>query len=146
MTKYLKMLAFAAVVTGAISCSKDDDDDNNPTIVNFSGNLTGAAEVPGNASAATGAAVASYNDDTNILTVTTTFTGLTPTMAHIHKGAAGVSGGVVFPITDLASPMLLTTTALTAQQEADLKANLYYVNIHTAAYVDGEIRGQLIKQ
>lgn len=140
------MLAIAALVTGTISCSKDDDDNPPSNIINFTATLNGAAEVPANASSATGTATATYNDNTNILTVTTNYTGLTPTMAHIHKGAVGVSGGVVFPITDLTSPMVLTTAALTAEQEADLKANLYYINIHTAAFVDGEIRGQLIKQ
>jgi hypothetical protein len=32
---------------------------------------------------------------------------------------------------------------LNAEQEADLKAGLYYVNLHSATYTDGEIRGQL---
>ncbi|MNR54273.1 CHRD domain protein [compost metagenome] len=33
---------------------------------------------------------------------------------------------------------------LSASQEADLLANLYYVNLHSAASTGGEIRGQLI--
>ena len=65
----------------------------------------------------------------------------------IHKGAVGVPGGVVFgfpaPIT---SPIDYTSVALDSTQQADLNANMYYVNIHSAAYPGGEIRGQLIKQ
>jgi hypothetical protein len=37
----------------------------------------------------------------------------------------------------------LENFALTSQEEADLKNGLYYVNIHSDAYPDGEIRGQL---
>jgi hypothetical protein len=146
MKKYLSMLAFAALVTGTISCSKDDDDNPPNNIINFSSTLSGGVEVPANPSTATGTATATYNDNTNILTVTTTYSGMTATAAHIHKGAVGVSGDVVFPFTSLTSPMVLTTAALTAQQEADLKANLYYINIHSALYAGGEIRGQLIRQ
>ena len=146
MKKYLQMFGVAALLTGAISCSKDDDDTPPSNIINFSATLNGAAEVPATPSTATGSATATYNDNTNILTVTTTYTGMTVSAAHIHKGAVGVAGDVVFPITDLLSPMVLTTTALTAEQEADLKANLYYINLHSATYATGEIRGQLIKQ
>lgn len=146
MKKYLQMFGVAALLTGAISCSKDDDDAPPSNIINFSATLNGAAEVPATPSTATGTATATYNDNTNILTVTTTYTGMTVSAAHIHKGAVGVAGDVVFPITDLLSPMVLTTTALTAEQEADLKANLYYINLHSATYATGEIRGQLIKQ
>ncbi len=146
MKKYLQMFGVAALLTGAISCSKDDDDAPPSNIINFSATLNGAAEVPATPSTATGSATATYNDNTNILTVTTTYTGMTVSAAHIHKGAVGVAGDVVFPITDLLSPMVLTTTALTAEQEADLKANLYYINLHSATYATGEIRGQLIKQ
>lgn len=146
MKKYLRIFAVAALVTGAISCSKDDDDAPASNMINFTATLNGAAEVPATPSTATGSATATYNDNTNILTVTTTYTGMTPTAAHIHKGAVGVAGDVVFAITDLVSPMVLTTVALTAEQEADLKANLYYINLHSATYATGEIRGQLIKQ
>jgi hypothetical protein len=32
---------------------------------------------------------------------------------------------------------------LNAEQVTDLKAGLYYVNLHSATYPNGEIRGQL---
>jgi hypothetical protein len=72
---------------------------------------------------------------------------MTATASHIHKGAVGVSGDVIFGFTPpITSPISYTSVALDATQEADLNANLYYVNIHSTAFPAGEIRGQLIKQ
>ena len=72
---------------------------------------------------------------------------MTVTAAHIHKGSVGIAGGVVFPFTaPITSPINYTSVALDATQEADLNANMYYVNVHSAANPGGEIRGQLIKQ
>ena len=138
----ITMLSFSI-----ISCSKDDDPAPPNPNVTFLATINGASEVPANASAATGNATATFNKDTKILTLTVNYTGLTVTNAHIHKAVVGVSGGVIFPIAaPYASPLSLTTIALTADQETDLNANLYYVNLHSAAFPGGEIRGQLIKQ
>lgn len=130
-----------------VSCSNSDDNPTptpTPVIVTFNATLNGASEVPANASTATGTATGSYNKTTKILTVNITYSGITPSMGHIHVGAVGVSGPVVFPFTDLMSPFSYTTPALSAAQETDLLANLYYVNLHTTAFPAGEIRGQLV--
>ncbi len=95
-------------------------------------------------SAAQGSVSGKFNNSTKILTVQVSYLGLTPTIWHIHKGAAGVAGPVVFDLgKTFVSPFSFSTSALTAEQEADLKAGLYYVNIHSAAAPNGEIRGQL---
>ena len=127
------------------SCNKDDDKPN-PN-VNFAATLNGASETPANASTATGTATGTYNTNTKILTLTITYSGLTPTAGHIHKGAVGVPGDVVFPFTSVAtSPISFTSRALTAAEEGELMAGNYYVNLHSAAFPGGEIRGQLLKQ
>lgn len=148
MKKIFKFLLVFAMATIFFACKKDDDPVVPNPNINFTATINGASEVPSNASTATGTATAVFNNDTKILTCSVTFTGVTATNAHIHKGAAGVSGGVIFPFTaPFTSPLNLTTaTPLTQAQEDDLKANLYYVNIHSAAFPAGEIRGQLIKQ
>ena len=129
------------------ACDKDEDNQT-PVTTNFAGTLSGANETPPNASSATGTISFTFNSDTKILSGTVTYSGLTPVAAHIHKAPAGEPGSVVFPLgeSSLASPISFTSTPLDATQEADLMANLYYVNIHTAAYPDGEIRAQLAKQ
>lgn len=102
-----------------------------------------------NTSTGTGTTLLTYNLETKIFTLAVTYAGLTgaATNAHIHKGVAGVSGPVVFPFASpFTSPILYTSPVLTADQQTDLMAGSYYVNIHTAAYTGGEIRGTLIKQ
>lgn len=138
----IKFLALVSMLI--ISCKKTTVNTQN-FYVAFKATLNGASETPANSSAATGTASATYNLNTRVLLVNVTYTGLTATMAHIHKGAVGVGGGIIFTITNLASP-INTSFTLDAAQEADLLANLYYVNIHSAAYINGEIRGQLVKQ
>jgi len=148
MKVLFSLLAATALTLGTVSCDKDDDDNPPPPNPNttFTATLDGASEVPANASTATGTATLVFNNDTKTFTIAVNHTIATPTDAHIHVGAAGVSGPPVFPFITFTSPITYTSVALTTDQEADLMANLYYVNIHTAAFTGGEIRGQLIKQ
>jgi hypothetical protein len=96
-------------------------------------------------SKATGTINGSFNPTTKILTLTINYKYMTPTSWHIHKGAVGVAGPVVFDLgTSFTSPFVYTSMALTTEQEADLKAGLFYVNIHSKIAPSGEIRGQLI--
>ena len=142
MKNLLRFFAISIFVLAITSCSKNDD---GPSVTTFNATLNGANEVPANNSAATGTAVLSFNNTTKILSVTVTHNLASPAAGHIHMGASGTNGGVIFPFSSLTSPIAYTSIALTTAQEADLKANLYYVNLHSAAFTGGEIRGQLIK-
>lgn len=116
----------------------------------FKATLSGANERPTpNTSPATGSSTLIFNNDTKTFTVTTTYSGLTAaaTGGHIHRGDATVSGPVIFPFTNVTvSPIVYTSAALSAADEADLRAGNFYVNIHSSLNPGGEIRGQLIKQ
>jgi hypothetical protein len=46
---------------------------------------------------------------------------------------------------NLASPISGTAT-LDDQKATDLQAGMWYFNVHTAKFPDGEIRGQVTKQ
>ena len=131
-----------------ISCKKKTEEVPVVTTVNFAATINGANEVPTNASTATGAMTGSFDKVSKILTLSFTYTGITATNMHIHKGAAGVSGGVLFGLSSapFSSPVAYTSPALSPGQEDSLMTNLYYINIHSATFPGGEIRGQITKQ
>ena len=116
----------------------------NPTAM--TARLAGSSEVPAVTSDASGMVEASLDSDNQVLTWKITYSGLSgaATVAHFHGPAmAGHSAGVVVPIPgSLASPITGSAT-LTPSQAADLIAGKWYVNLHTAANPNGEVRGQV---
>jgi hypothetical protein len=69
------------------------------------------------------------------------------TQSHIHVGAAGVSGDVVVPL-DVDGFSGSTQGCVEGQDKALLAKIIanpagYYVNVHTADYKPGAVRGQL---
>jgi len=138
MKKFTLLALF--LMTLVMGC-KDDEEMMADTVVTAT--LSGTAEVPANASASTGKVGGTFNEETKMLMLNITYTGFTPVAWHIHKAAAGVNGGVIFNLgTTFSTPFMFMQT-LDAAQESDLKAGLYYVNLHSATYPNGEIRGQL---
>jgi hypothetical protein len=131
----------------------------NATTFTLSAILNGAQETPPVATPGTGTLTGSYDDVTNALSWSGTFTGLVAgtTDAHFH-GPAGVGAGPaavrepmtagsgdVFPIgvTSGSFSGSATSVTISASDEAELLAGLWYVNIHTSAFPGGEIRGQV---
>ena len=116
----------------------------------FTAGLEGAQEVPPNGSTGKGTAVLSLTPSG--LRFELTVDGLTGpiTGAHIHRAPTGSNGPVVRDI----QPEFVGTTgtglwrmddasALTADLVAALIAGDLYINVHTAAFPGGEIRGQI---
>ena len=106
--------------------------------------LTGAEEVPPVSTAATGAGTIKVNDDMTVSGSVTT-KGIEVVAAHIHSGAVGKNGPPVIPL-EQTSPGVWSVPAgskLTADQYKTFKAGELYVNVHSAAHKDGELRGQL---
>ena len=147
MKRSIIYFGFLLFFAGFISCDKGKDPVPTPyPYISFVATLNGASEVPANASAASGTATLNFNTTTKIFTILVTYSGFTSTAAHIHQGATNIAGPVIFGFTPFASPINYTSVALDATQEANLMTNQFYVNVHSAAFPGGEIRGQLIKQ
>ena len=116
----------------------------------FEASLSASQEIPAAASSGAGQAEVKFNENTSMLSWKVTYSGLSgaATAGHIHGPAAmGQNAGVVIPFTgSMDAQPIMGEKAITAAQYADLAAGLYYVNIHTARFPGGEIRGQLRKR
>ena len=109
--------------------------------------LTAADETPPTVSKGTGTVDATYDPDTKTLTWTIEYKDLTGpvTAAHFHGPATvGEKAAPVVPIEAPYDSPIKGSATLTDQQYADLSKQLWYFNLHTAKYPDGEVRGQVL--
>lgn len=106
--------------------------------------LSGGNEVPPVATAASGDARFTVDRDGRIQGKLTT-RGVAATAAHIHEAAAGSNGPVIIPLARTAENewSLPPGARLSDAQFGSYRAGRLYVNVHSAAYPGGEIRGQL---
>ena len=109
--------------------------------------LSGSEEAPGpGADKGAGSAELAFDSDKGQVCYTLTASGTdTPTMAHIHKGAVGVPGPVVVPLTAPANGSAKGCAPVATDVISAIMAmpSDYYVNVHTAAFPKGAMRGQL---
>ena len=106
--------------------------------------LSASQEVPQNSS--NGRGTAKIDLDGSRLKWTIEYSGLSGpvTAGHIHGPAMmGANAGVVIPFTGSMASPIVGSAEVTAAQIADMKAGMYYINLHTAANPGGEIRGQI---
>jgi hypothetical protein len=138
---FRKMVFIGIVQLVAVSCQSEE----NASEVVFSVRLEGKNLVPANATAALGQVEAVYDREKKILSYTITYSGITPNAWHIHREAIGNNSPLVFNLgTTFMSPYKNQTVVLTAAQEADLLKGLWYLDIHSALFAAGEVRGQLL--
>lgn len=109
--------------------------------VDFNFGLNGAESPSGSTNFGRAHIVRNLDDS---LTYEVEVTGFSATVAHIHVAPPGVNGPVVFPLTGGPTVFAGTTPPLTAAELADLNAGNYYVNVHSAAFPGGEVRGQIL--
>ncbi|MBK5275914.1 MAG: CHRD domain-containing protein [Desulfuromonadales bacterium] len=110
--------------------------------------LSGANEVPPNASTASATAVLAMNPLTRQVSGFIESTGITGIAAHFHSGAAGVNGPVVVPLVETPIGSGLWTvpagSVITAAQAALFNIGSLYYNVHSTLFPGGEIRGQIV--
>jgi len=108
--------------------------------------LDGSQEVPPVVTPGSGSGIVVYDAVTRMLSVNVSYMNLSgaATSAHIHGPALPTqNAGVQFPLT-VPGPLLDVVGPLSAAQEGDLFSGLYYINVHTAQFGTGEIRGQIV--
>lgn len=113
--------------------------------------MLGTEQVPAVNSTGYGAVTAIYDEASNIL-----FYGFDwqldgnnqAVAAHFHLGARGTTGPVVIDLGPVSGNSGKTTGAmgLTDAEELDLLAGNWYINVHSDAFPDGEIRAQMIEK
>jgi hypothetical protein len=128
----------------------------------FIAQLNGAQETPPNSSPSTGVAFLTFNKDNSNLCYAISYTPLegTEILAHFHgplnKGdvaGPGIASPILHNITNgsppgpspVGSPKNGCVLVSDKQQVKDLKAGLWYINVHTTPdHPAGEIRGQVL--
>jgi hypothetical protein len=129
--------------------------------------LSGYQEVPANSTAGHGTFKATVDSQNQSITYTLDYADLegTPSQAHIHFGQILVDGGVIAflcggggkpacPATGSVSGTIVPSDVIGPAGQGiaagefqevlrALKFGLTYVNVHTAKFPDGEIRGQI---
>ena len=105
--------------------------------------LSGDQQVPPTETSASGSCIADLSDTADELSVQCSHTVAGATAAHVHQAPFGQNGPVRFTLADPASPFLLLTP-MTPRDVADLMAGFLYVNVHSADFPDGEVRGQIV--
>lgn len=113
--------------------------------VNLGAALAGENETGGGAVGGTGAFSAELDPESGDLCFTLTVDGMgEPTAAHIHSGVAGKNGDpvVTISVTDEDGDECVAVQREVAAAIVAAPAS-YYVNVHSAAFPKGAVRGQL---
>lgn len=115
----------------------------------YRANLTGAQVVGGGDPDGSANAEVTIEDNFNqVCWSISDIRGISPvTAAHIHIGARGVNGPPVFPLTKSNEGTWRGCSAGAEWTQDRIEGNPenFYVNLHTADYPNGAIRGQLIR-
>jgi CHRD domain-containing protein len=143
-----RLLLFAAAGALALAgCETVEEEVNEVVGNNFAAEMSGAKEVPGPADPdGWGRATIAINDATNTICTDLEVRDVGDvTVAHIHRGAEDVAGPPVVKIDapDDNDSDDCDTVADALVDEIRHNPGNFYVNVHTAQYPDGAIRGQV---
>ena len=140
MAKTLRLSALAgAIFLAAISVGQAQS-------ISLAAHLLGGNAVPANKSDAFGEAQFTYDTATRQLEYYVTYDGATPTRIDLHGPAGSTENAAAIATLPLSEQPLSGKLTLGADQGAALLAGRIYVDLHSQAYANGEIRGQIGKQ
>jgi hypothetical protein len=131
------LVSCAVVFAGAASAAT----------VKFHATMSATSEVPPTNSTGSGEANASLDTVTHVLTYDVTFSGFSSAVAaaHFHGPAeAGKNAGVVVPLGNAPTSPIHGTATLTPEQEQQLTAGMWYINVHSKNFPAGAVRGQMM--
>jgi Cu/Zn superoxide dismutase len=139
MTRSKFTMAIAGVTVALLAATSAAKAD----MLKFHATMIAGDETPATDSKGKGTADFTVDTAAKKVTWTVKVDGLTgaPTAAHIHGPAA--KGAKAPPEIDMSKAVMEGSAPITDAQIADIKAGKTYVNVHTAKFPDGEIRGQL---
>ena len=106
--------------------------------------LCGSQEVPPNTSTALGMAMTSVDQNDCYINYKIIVDGLgsVPSEAHISEGVPGVTGSILYNMA-VTQPFIAGFHAISAAHGPLIESEGTYMSIHTDAYPNGEIRGQI---
>lgn len=138
----MRTALFAVLAAGAVLA-------NGPAfaeVVHFTAKLAGPSETPPTASKGMGVADVTLDTSAKQVSWKIVYHGLSGpvTMAHFHgPAAAGVAAGVTVGLKGKLDNPIEGSAPVGDAQIGDLRAGLWYLNLHTAKNPGGEIRGQV---
>ena len=148
----MRLFTKLLVIASAVACTTQAYADHLSGKYLFAARMNGGQEVPAVTTNALGLATFHLNDTRDTLCFEMTATGLSGSVTgiHIHEGAAGTNGGVLVDMMPYLSGNrlkgTLTGSALTTALVQKMFAGQLYLNLHTAANANGEIRGQIVAE
>ena len=147
------VMAAAVGAAGFVACGDGGNGGNGTgdpvqtglSATTLSATLTGEQENPPATTGAVGTGTLRLETPTRNVSGSISFDGFTATAAHVHTGESGVNGPVIVNLVQTA-PGTWSVPAgatLTEAQAAAFNAGGLYFNAHSAAFPNGEIRGQI---
>ncbi|MBF9237431.1 CHRD domain-containing protein [Hymenobacter sp. BT683] len=146
LKKLLRGLAASVLLAAPVVASADH---LRPQLL-LTARLNGSHETPSVTTPAQGVAGFTLNATRDTLFVQAAFANLSGAIVgvHVHEGAVGVAGPIVTSLVPLLRGNRLSGYLTGADISSDKLAKYlrgdYYLNVHTAANPNGEIRGQLL--
>jgi hypothetical protein len=160
------LTALALLSLAGCGGSAGGDDTTGPAGDQFTAALAGSGVVPATASTTTGSIALSSVPGDSMINFSLSVTNMTGvTQAHLHSGAAGANGPIlawllpvngnaaqspsvaldgVISLGDIAPAWIRTNPRLAMDSvKALMIAGRAYVDVHSSAFTNGELRGQI---